>query len=223
MRPARRATRITITRRPEGRRFQRANSMKIEETNRSSLISHCNGASDEVTRVCSRQGFLFASSEFLRTTRNSSRQAMLLSVYVSHYDAIDEALGREATDVLVARVTDILRNALPLHAIIGRVSRDAFAALIGSAGPRAAMMARLNAAIDVEKAAWPGTDLLHLTGGYCHLDPRYPISICELWGNARHRARQQSMAQQLRHEMWNGLAANDLAAACGQIDTHTRH
>ena len=197
--------------------------MKPEWVERSSLISHCKGASDEATRVCTRQGFVFASSEFLRATRNSSRQATLLSVYVSHYDVIDEALGREASDVLVARAAAILRKALPTHAIIGRVSRDAFAVLIGLAGRGAAMLARLNAVIDVEKAAWPGCDLLYLTGGYCHLDPRYPISMCEQLGNAQHRAQQQSMAQQLRHEMWDGLASNDLAAACGQIDSHTRH
>jgi len=181
------------------------------------------GASDEATRVCTREGFLFASGRFLRAIRISGHRAMLFSVYVNHYDAIDEALGREASDVLVARAAAILRKALPIHAIIGRVSRDAFAALIGSAGRSAVMLTRLNTAVDVEKAAWPGTDLLHLTGGYCHLDPRFPISTCELLGNARHRVRQQSMAQQLRGEMWNGLAESDLAVACGQIDSHTRH
>ena len=197
--------------------------MKHEWVEGSTFISHCKGASDEVTRVCTRQGFLFASSEFLHATRNSSRQATLLSVYVNHYDIIDEALGREASDVLVTRAAAILRKALPAHAIIGRISRDAFAALISSAGRGAEVLARLNTAIDMEKAAWPGSDLLYLTGGYCRLDPRYPISICELVGNARHRTQQQSMAQQLRHEMWNDLALSDLADARGRVDSHTRH
>ncbi len=206
-----------------GRRLSRGNSMKHEWIGGSSVISHCKGAFDKVTRVCTRQGFLFASSEFLLAIRNSCHQATLLSVYVSHYDAIEVALGREASDVLVARAAAILRRALPAHAIIGRVSRDAFAALMSSAGRGDPVLARLNAAIDMEKADWSGSDLLYLTGGYCHLDPRYPISICELVGNARHRVQQQNMAQQLRHEMWNDLASNDLAVACGQIDSHTRH
>jgi diguanylate cyclase (GGDEF)-like protein len=181
---------------------------------------------DELTRLCNRRGFLRAGAQLLDILDQDRPWAFLLSIDVDHFQFINHALGRDASNLLLIRTADILRDVFPIPAVIGRLGGSVFAVLARVAGPSActALLTRFGENIDACNLTGSSVPL-SLSGGFTQFDPRYSVSIQELlWkaGQAMYKKKREKLSPLRRQEMEISSANTAGGAACGQSDSSPR-
>ena len=92
-----------------------------------------------------------------RPRRGAAGAVLLLDL--DHFKFVNDTLGHQAGDVLIARVADVLVGALPAGAVVARIGGDEFAVLLPRAGVTSArrVAGDLRRALRAEAIAVPGT------------------------------------------------------------------
>jgi diguanylate cyclase (GGDEF)-like protein len=136
---------------------------------------------DPITRLYNRQGLILAGAHLLQGTSASQRWAFLLTLEINHWWVVNQALGNEASDILLIQTAASLRGLFRWSAVIGRLGLARFAVLARVASPAAgtALMARF---ADQKEGLGPSFDgiPLPLRGGFTQFDPQYSVSIPRL-------------------------------------------
>lgn len=149
---------------------------------------------DELTGLHNRQGFLQSGARLLDVARRDRQTAHLVCFTLERRDAVAASLGATAADALVRQAANFLRDLFPsygVYEVLGRLSRDEFAALTTSEDYAVRSAVALRARGTQHDSDLPG---LSLSVGVAHFNPARPVSIDELLENA---ARAMRAAQQL--------------------------
>jgi diguanylate cyclase (GGDEF)-like protein len=132
-----------------------------------------------LSQLHNREGFLYASAQWLERWGRRASWALLLSLQVNHIKVIRHALGHKVSENLLIRAAVHLREVFRQAAIIGRLGEDEFAVFMRVASPYACstLLAHLNDRIDAANST--ARDLsLSVSGVVTQFDPRY-ASITE--------------------------------------------
>jgi diguanylate cyclase (GGDEF)-like protein len=162
---------------------------------------------DETTGLYNRRGFVQTGTRLLDLAARDELPAHLVYFRLEQVELITEAVGRSAGDVLLRQMGNFMRDLFPsygVYEVLGRLSRDEFAALTTSAeyASRNAIQLRL-------RRPQHSCDLptLPLSVGIAHFDPGRPVAIDELLESA-----QQAMQA---HARIARIASSELAPQHG--------
>jgi diguanylate cyclase (GGDEF)-like protein len=162
---------------------------------------------DETTGLYNHRGFVQTATRLLDLAARDELPAHLVYFHLDQVELITDAVGRSAGDVLLRQMGNFMRDLYPsygVYEVLGRLSRDEFAALTTSAehASRSAIQLRLN-------RPRRSCDLpaLPLRVGIAHFDPVRPVAIDELLESAR-----QAMHA---HEQVARIASSELAPQHG--------
>jgi diguanylate cyclase (GGDEF)-like protein len=139
---------------------------------------------DELTGLNNRQGFLQSGARLLDVARRDRQTAHLVCLSLEHLDAVAASLGATAADALVRQAGNFLRDLFPsygVYEVLGRLSRDEFAALTTSEDYAVRSAVALRARTTQHDGGLPA---LSLSVGVAHFSPARPVSIEELLENA---------------------------------------
>jgi diguanylate cyclase (GGDEF)-like protein len=140
---------------------------------------------DETTGLYNRRGFVQTGTRLLDVAARDELPAHLIYFHLGQVELITDAVGRSASDVLVRQMGNFMRDLFPsygVYEVLGRLSRDEFAAVTTSAeyASRNAILLRI-------RTPQRSCDLptLPLSVGIAHFDPARPVAIDELLESAR--------------------------------------
>ena len=139
---------------------------------------------DELTGLLNRRGFMQVGTRLLDLAARDDQTVHLIYLRLDHVQWLKDATGRIASDVLLRRVGNFMRDLFPsygVYEVLGRLSGHEFAVLtpVGE-----------NAALDVirQRARCPeglgDLSALPLTLAVARFDPACPPAIGELLRNA---------------------------------------
>jgi diguanylate cyclase (GGDEF)-like protein len=157
---------------------------------------------DELTGLHNRQGFLQSGGRLLDVARRDRQSAHLVCFALERLDTIAGTLGAAAADALVRQAANFLRDLFPsygVYEVLGRLSRDQFAALTTSEDYAVRSAVALRARGTQHDGGLPA---LSLSVGVAHFNPARPVSIDELLENA---ARAMRAAQRLTRIAPSGI------------------
>jgi diguanylate cyclase (GGDEF)-like protein len=140
---------------------------------------------DETTGLYNRRGFVQTATRLLDLAARDELPAHLVYFHLDQVELVTGAVGRSAGDVLLRQMGNFLRDLFPsygVYEVLGRLSRDEFAALTTSTeyASRNAILLRL-------QKPQRSCDLpaLPLRVGIAHFDPVRPVAIDELLDSAQ--------------------------------------
>jgi diguanylate cyclase (GGDEF)-like protein len=139
---------------------------------------------DELTGLNNRQGFLQCGARLLDVARRDRRPAHLVCFALEHLEAVAASLGAVAGEALVRQTGNFLRDLFPsygVYEVLGRLSRDEFAALTTSEDYAVRSAVALRARGTQHGSGLPA---LSLAVGVAHFNPARPVSIDELLDDA---------------------------------------
>lgn len=84
---------------------------------------------DELTRLLNRRGFYMMAEKALAQARRNGDQTLLAFVDVDGLKRVNDALGHDAGDAMIADVAGVLRSTLRESDIVARVGGDEFCVL----------------------------------------------------------------------------------------------
>jgi diguanylate cyclase (GGDEF)-like protein len=158
---------------------------------------------DELTGLNNRQGFVQSGARLLDVARRDRQSAHLVCFALERLDdAVGGNLGAPAADALVRQAGNFLRDLFPsygVYEVLGRLSRDEFAALTTSEDYAVRSAVALRARGTQHDTGLPA---LSLSVGVAHFNPARPVSIEELLENA---ARAMRAAQRLTRIAPSGI------------------
>jgi diguanylate cyclase (GGDEF)-like protein len=162
---------------------------------------------DETTGLYNRRGFVQTGTRLLDLAARDELPAHLVYFHLDQVELISEAVGRSAGDVLLRQMGNFMRDLYPsygVYEVLGRLSRDEFAALTTSAEYAARNPILLRLRRPQRSCDLPA---LPLSVGIAHFDPARPVAIDELLESA-----QQAMHA---HERVARIASSELAPQHG--------
>ncbi len=98
---------------------------KVMETRLQHLLNH-----DELTSLPSRHKLEAALKISLGKSNNLHRTSALFFIDVDHFRIINDTLGHERGDLLLVKMADLIKEAVPSGSLIARVGSDEFGILI---------------------------------------------------------------------------------------------
>jgi GGDEF domain-containing protein len=143
---------------------------------------------DETTGLFNRRGFVQTGTRLLDLATRDEQPAHLIYFRLGQVELIREAVGASASAVLVRQMGNFMRDLFPsygVYEVLGRLSRDEFAALTPGAeyASRNAILLRLRRpARECDLPALP------LSIGIARFDPARPVAIDELLDSAQRAA-----------------------------------
>ena len=90
---------------------------------------------DPLTKIPNRMQFQHLLQRGIARARRAGKALCLFYVDVDHFKEINDTFGHLAGDTTLETVAERLRNALPKHAIIGRLAGDEFAVIVDELRP----------------------------------------------------------------------------------------
>jgi diguanylate cyclase (GGDEF)-like protein len=162
---------------------------------------------DETTGLYNRRGFVQTGTRLLDLAARDELPAHLVYFHLDQVELITEAVGRSAGDVLLRQMGNFMRDLFPsygVYEVLGRLSRNEFAALTTSAEYASRNTIQLRLRRPQRSCDLPA---LPLSVGIAHFDPTRPVAIDELLESAQ-RAMQA-------HERVARIASSELAPQHG--------
>lgn len=98
---------------------------------------------DTLTGVLNRGAFLEAAKAVFTQPRNGGLHALVM-VDVDHFKRINDKYGHGYGDRVLARICDLLRNALRADDLVGRIGGDEFVLLLKNVVNREALQIKIN-------------------------------------------------------------------------------
>lgn len=98
---------------------------------------------DTLTGVLNRGAFLEAAKSVFTQPRNGGLHALVM-VDVDHFKRINDKYGHGYGDRVLARICDLLRNALRADDLVGRIGGDEFVLLLKNVVNREALQIKIN-------------------------------------------------------------------------------
>lgn len=134
---------------------------------------------DELTGLSNRRGFLELARQHLAQADRSGRPASLFFIDLNGMKPINDRLGHEAGDRLLADAAQILRSTFRGSDVLARLGGDEFVALAPDAGPAeiGALEARLRAALVAFNASSERPYRVSMSIGASLYDPRRPRPV----------------------------------------------
>jgi diguanylate cyclase (GGDEF)-like protein len=157
---------------------------------------------DDLTGLNNRQGFVQSGARLLDVARRDRQAAHLVCFTLEQLETVAASLGAVAADALVRQTGNFLRDLFPsygVYEVLGRLSRDQFAALTTSEDYAVRSAVALRARGTQRDSGLP---TLSLSVGVAHFSPARPVGIEELLENA---ARAMYAAQRLSRIAPSGL------------------
>lgn len=90
---------------------------------------------DPLTKIPNRMQFQHLLQRGIARARRAGKALCLFYIDVDHFKEINDTFGHLAGDTTLETVAERLRNALPKHAIIGRLAGDEFAIIVDGLRP----------------------------------------------------------------------------------------
>jgi len=90
---------------------------------------------DPLTKIPNRMQFQHLLQRGIARARRAGKALCLFYIDVDHFKEINDTFGHLAGDTTLETVAERLRNALPKHAIIGRLAGDEFAIIVDELRP----------------------------------------------------------------------------------------
>jgi diguanylate cyclase (GGDEF)-like protein len=139
---------------------------------------------DELTGLLNRRGFMQIGTRLLDLASRDEQIVHLIYLRLDHGQLLEDATGRVASDLLIRRMGNFMRDLFPsygVYEVLGRLSGHEFAALT-PACKYVSPVAILQRARCPEGAG--DIPALPLTLGIAQFDPARPIAVEELLRNA---------------------------------------
>jgi GGDEF domain-containing protein len=179
----------------------------------------CAAATDELTGLCNRRGFVQTGTRLLDVAAGDGSAAHLIYFEVNDLAQVVDTMGATAGEVLLRQMGNFMRDLYPsygVYEVLGRIDTTGFAALTMSPEHASRGANTLRAA----RPQRAGSDLpaLSLSVGVAHFSPRRPVGIDELLTGAKqalhaHRRATQTASSRLTPQpvrrVLNGLEAED--------------
>jgi diguanylate cyclase (GGDEF)-like protein len=139
---------------------------------------------DELTGLLNRRGLMQVGTRLLDLAARDDQTVHLIYLRLDHGPWLKDSTGRIASDVLVRRVGNFMRDLFPsygVYEVLGRLSGHEFAVLTPISEHAALDAIRLRARCPEGPGDLPA---LPLTLGVARFDPACPAAIDELLRNA---------------------------------------
>ena len=143
-------------------------------------------ASDELTGLCNRRGFLMRAEEQLKISDRSGQPLFLVFADVDGLKAINDTIGHHSGDIAIMETACVLREAFRESDILGRLSGDEFVALLTSVDDvkEEYLIKRFQETLD-EHNRYPARSFqLSVSIGVASYNPHSPCSIGDLLAKA---------------------------------------
>jgi two-component system cell cycle response regulator len=143
-------------------------------------------ASDELTGLCNRRGFLMRAEEQIKLSDRTGQPLFLVFADVDGLKAINDNIGHHSGDIAIMETACVLREAFRESDILGRLSGDEFVALLTDANDikEEALTKRFQETLD-EHNRYPSRSFqLSASIGIASYNPRTPCSIGDLLAKA---------------------------------------
>lgn len=139
---------------------------------------------DELTGLLNRRGFMQVGTRLLDLAIRDEQTVHLVYLHLEPVQLLKDAGGRIASDLLVRRMGNFMRDLFPsygVYEVLGRLSADEFAALTP-------MSEYISPSAILPRARCPEGSVaisgLPLTLGVARFDPNCPVTVDELLQNA---------------------------------------
>lgn len=129
---------------------------------------------DDLTGLKNRRGFDLLGAQVLASCRRHHTPATVLFVDVDGLKAANDTLGHQAGDRLLQDVADTLRSTLREADVVARVGGDEFAAVLSGIDDPAAVVDRLQRAVDERNLLSPDRPPMSFSVGSATFDPADP-------------------------------------------------
>jgi diguanylate cyclase (GGDEF)-like protein len=127
-------------------------------------------ATDPLTQVLNRRAFLEQAERMLGETRANGDMVSAIFLDIDRFKSLNDQFGHARGDDALLEVTQVLKNAVPRHAIVGRLGGEEFAVLAVTPGPHRAT--ELADSLRIRVAAIPRPDgFLTASFGVAHHRP----------------------------------------------------
>ena len=143
-------------------------------------------ASDELTGLCNRRGFLIRAEEQLKISDRSGQPLFLVFADVDGLKAINDTIGHHSGDIAIMETACVLREAFRESDILGRLSGDEFVALLTDVNDinEDALTKRFQETLDEHNRHPSRSFQLSASIGIASYNPRTPCSIGDLLAKA---------------------------------------
>lgn len=136
---------------------------------------------DELTGLNNRRGFYLLGESALRAARRNNHTFLLAYIDVNGLKRVNDELGHDAGDALLADVSEVLRTTLRESDILARIGGDEFCVLVTEpAGDPAGLKVRLAEAFAAFNAARDRAYAVSASVGLALTDPSSTDTLDEL-------------------------------------------
>jgi diguanylate cyclase (GGDEF)-like protein len=95
-------------------------------------------ATDPLTQALNRRAFLEQAERILGETRTNGDMVSAIFLDIDRFKSLNDQYGHARGDDALLEVTRVLKDAVPRHAIVGRLGGEEFAVLVVTPGPHRA-------------------------------------------------------------------------------------
>lgn len=141
---------------------------------------------DELTGLYNRRGFVTLAEQQMRVARRTGRKMLLFFIDIDGLKRINDTLGHQRGDTVLADVAGVLRGTFRESDIVARIGGDEFVALQleTEEGVAERLASRLETNLRALNGKRDTDEALSLSMGIAEYDPAHPRSTDELLGQA---------------------------------------
>ena len=92
-------------------------------------------ATDPLTKLLNRRAFLEQAEQMLSETKGNDEVVSAIFLDIDRFKSLNDQYGHARGDEALMDVTKVLNDAVPAHAVVGRLGGEEFAVLIKAPGP----------------------------------------------------------------------------------------
>jgi diguanylate cyclase (GGDEF)-like protein len=177
------------------------------------LVIRASSASrDPLTGLANRRGFDDALHELLPTASRTGERLSAVLLDLDHFKQINDTAGHEAGDLVLCRIADVWRRALPAAAVFSRHGGDEFAVLLpGLSGSEALDLVRRIATLHPEVSLSAGVAEHHRDQSAADLMRRADRALYDAKAAGRGQAELEGgPGSELARDLAAALAAGDV-------------
>ncbi|MGN0596569.1 MAG: EAL domain-containing protein [Ruminiclostridium sp.] len=100
-------------------------------------IKDRNSMEDSLTGLPNRQGFMAEGSDFLRLSKESGKEAVMICIKITRFQKIATLFGMETSDKLLYLYAESLTKCIDNRGVVGKIGTDDFAVLTYYEGQKA--------------------------------------------------------------------------------------